>query len=166
MPQKPDKFLPALYGGIIMGLLSAIPVLSFVNCLCCAGIMLGGLMAVYFYKKQLTDEMDPMTSSDGLALGVFAGLFGATASVILSGLIFLVAGDINSQLILRILDSSGVLNNMPPDARAQMEQNMGRQGFSIINVVASFIISPLFGLLGGLIGYGVFRKKVDKNKLQ
>jgi hypothetical protein len=43
---------------------------------------------------------------------------------------------------------------------------MSEQGFSIIGVVANFIICPLFGLLGGLIGYAVFRKKDDANKQQ
>jgi hypothetical protein len=164
MPQKPDKFIPALYGGIIMGVLSAVPILNFVNCLCCAGTMLGGFMAVYFYKKQLTAEMDAMTNSDGLGLGAFAGLFGAIASTILGGLIFLIVGDIASEMVLRILNSSGVLNNMPPESRAQMEQQMAQRGFSIVSVVANFIICPLFGLLGGLIGYAVFRKKDGKNK--
>jgi hypothetical protein len=159
MPQKPDKFMPALYGGIIMGVLSGIPILSMVNCLCCAGIMAGGFMSVYFYKKELTTEMDAMTSSDGMALGAFAGIFGAITSSILSGLFFLMMGDVASQMVLRVLNSSGVLNSMPPETRSQMEQSMGQQGFSIIGVVFSFIICPLFGLLGGLIGYSVFRKK-------
>ena len=45
MNPKPDKIIPALYGGIIMALVSTIPFVSFINCLCCAGIMLGGLLA-------------------------------------------------------------------------------------------------------------------------
>jgi hypothetical protein len=166
MPQKPDKFTPALYGGIIMGLLSGIPILSLVNCLCCAGIMLGGFMAVYFYKKQLTAEMDALTSSDGMGLGAFAGLFGAIASSILGGLFFLLVGDVASEMVLRMMGSSGILNSMPPEARSQMEQSMSQQGFSIIGVVANFIICPLFGLLGGLIGYAVFRKRSGENKPQ
>jgi hypothetical protein len=166
MPQKPDKFIPALYGGIIMGVLSGVPILSLVNCLCCAGIMLGGFMSVYFYKKQLTAEMDAITSSDGMGLGAFAGLFGAIASTILGGLFFLIVGDVASEMVLRIMESTGVLNSMPPEARSQMEQSMSQQGFSIIGVVANFIVCPLFGLLGGLIGFAVFRKKDGANKQQ
>ncbi len=162
MPQKPDKFLPALYGGIIMGVLSAVPILSFVNCLCCAGIMFGGFMAVSFYKNQLTPEMDPLASSDGMKLGAFAGLFGAIASAILGGLIFLLFGNVSNALVMRMLESTDLLNRMGPEARAQMEQSMAQQGFSILGVVAGFIICPLFGLLGGLIGYAVYRKKEEK----
>lgn len=158
MPQKPDKFLPALYGGIIMGVLSGVPILSFINVLCCAGILFGGFMAVYFYKKQLTSEMSPMTNSDALGLGAYAGVFGAMASIILSGLFYLAFGNITGDIVLRMLPAS-----FPPEARAQMENQMAQGGFSIASVISSFIISPLFGLLGGLIGYAVFRKKGDKN---
>ncbi len=147
-----------------MAVLSAVPVLSLVNCLCCAGIMFGGFMAVNFYKKQLTAEMDPLASSDGMKLGAFAGLFGAIASSILGGLVFLLFGDITNRMILSILESTNALNSLPPDARTQMEQNMAQQGFSIIGVVANFIICPLFGLLGGLIGYAVYRKKEEKKQ--
>jgi hypothetical protein len=164
MSQKPDKFLPALYGGIIMGVLSGTPILSFVNALCCAGILLGGFMAVYFFKKQLTLEMDPMTNSDALKLGASAGLWGAMMSIILSGLFFLIFGNIAGEMVLRVLESSGALANMAPEARAQMENSMAQGGFSLGNIIGSFIICPLFGLLGGLIGYAVFRKKDGKDK--
>jgi hypothetical protein len=159
MPQKPDKFVPALYGGIIMGVLSATPFLSFVNCLCCAGILFGGFMSVFFYKKALTAEMEAMTSSDAVGLGAFAGLFGAVASTIIGGLVFLLLGNIAGEAILQLMQSMGVLDRMPPDAVAQIEQGMTEGGFSVIGVVGNFIICPLFGLLGGLIGYAVFRQR-------
>lgn len=153
-----------MYGGIIMGVLSATPFLSFVNCLCCAGIMLGGFMSVYFYKKTLTEEMEALTSADGMGLGAFAGLFGAVASTILSGLFFLMLGNIVNEAILEAMQSGGFLDQLPPDARMQMEQSMVNQGFSLIGIVISFIICPLFGLLGGLIGYAVFRKRESKEE--
>ena len=162
MPQKPDKFVPAMYGGVIMGVLSATPFLSFVNCLCCAGIMFGGFMSVYFYKKALTDEMEALSSADGMGLGAFSGVFGAIVSTILGGLFFLMFGNIVNEAIFEWMRSGGFLDQMPPDARAQIEQGMLEQGFSLIGVVISFIICPLFGLLGGLIGYAVFRKREVK----
>ena len=164
MSQKPDKYMPALYGGIIMGVLSGTPILSFVNVLCCAGILLGGFIAVYFYKKQLTSEMDPLTNSDALKLGASAGLWGAILSIILGGLFFLLFGNITGEMVLRMLESSGALANMAPEARDQMENSMAQGGLSLGNIIGSFIICPLFGLLGGLIGYAVFRKREGKNK--
>ena len=46
MPEKPSKLMPALYGGIIIGLLSGIPFISLINCICCAGVIIGGFLAV------------------------------------------------------------------------------------------------------------------------
>jgi hypothetical protein len=59
MPTQPSKFMPALYGGIIMAVISAVPVVNLVNCFCCAGIMLGGFLAVFFFKKELKRRTHP-----------------------------------------------------------------------------------------------------------
>jgi hypothetical protein len=163
MPQKPDKFTPALYGGIIIGVLSGIPFLNLVNCLCCAGILFGGFMSVYFYKNNLTEEMDPLTSGETVGLGVFAGVFGAVFSSLLSRLLIFLFGDVMQEMILGFLKSSGFLDSMTPEIRMKMSQP--DPGSLITNIVAHFIICPLFGLLGGLIGYAVFRKR-DKNEAQ
>jgi len=48
-----------------MGLISGIPFLNFVNCCCCAGVLFGGFMAVFFYSKELKAGMAPLESSDG-----------------------------------------------------------------------------------------------------
>ncbi len=159
MPQKPDKFMPTLYGGIIMGVLSATPFLSFINCLCCAGFLFGGFMSVYFYNKELTAEMEALSSSDGMALGACAGLWGAAISGIIGGLLFLVFGNIANEAGMQMMESMGILDQMPPEVLNEVERSMVEQGFSLIGLAAGFIISPLFGLLGGLIGYAVFRKR-------
>ena len=165
MPQKPDKFVPALYGGIVMGVISAIPFLNYVNCLCCAGYLLGGFLGVYFYQKALTKEMDVMTSSNAMGVGALSGLFGAIVSSILSGLLLLAIGNSISETILQRMRLSGAFEQMPPDQAALVEQVLSNPGILLfIGVVSAFIISPLFGLLGGLIGYGVFRKREGKDQ--
>jgi len=163
MPEKPNKLMPALYGGIIMGVISGIPFLSFVNCLCCAGVMFGGFMAVFFYKKDLKPEHPPLTNNDGIALGALAGVFGAVVGTILSALLLFtignVAGEAMMKLVLGFYESMGILDQMPPEALEQMEQSMVDGGLSPMSVVISFIIDPLFGLIGGMIGYAVFKPK-------
>ncbi|MBN2243005.1 MAG: hypothetical protein JW793_09975 [Acidobacteria bacterium] len=117
-------------------------------------------MSVYFYKKALTDEMQALTSGDGMGLGALAGLFGAVLSTILGGLIFLFFGNVMGEMILGMIQSAGVMDQMPPDQAVQMERQL--TGFSVLNVILSFILTPLFGLLGGLIGYAVFRRREIK----
>jgi len=163
MPEKPSKLMPALYGGIIIGLISGIPFLSLVNCLCCAGVVFGGVMAVFFYKKDLTPQMPPLTNSDALAVGALAGLFGALFSNILAAVFFYtignIAGEATYKAVVGLYDSMGILDKMPPEALEQMEQGMMEGGLSPVSVVTSFIIDPLFGLIGGLIGYAIFKPK-------
>lgn len=158
MPEKPKKLLPALYGGVIMAVISAVPFLNLVNCLCCAGIMFGGFMAVFFYKNDLGEGMPPLENSDGLALGALAGLFGAVIGTILSAGIFAIVGNVAGQAVVNMME--GMLGDqMPPEALDQMRTSMEDGGFSFMNLVIALIIDPLFGLLGGLIGFQVFKSK-------
>ena len=163
MPQKPDKVMPALYGGIILGLLAAVPFLNFVNCLCCAGYLFGGFMSVYFYKKSLTAEMSPLTSGDGVQLGALAGVFGGIVSSLITAVLLFtignVAGEMIGRMIINLYSQMGILDRLPPDAVAQLEQSMKGGGLSPLTIISSFIISIIFGLLGGLIGYAVFKQK-------
>lgn len=163
MAEKPSKLMPALYGGIIMGLISGIPFLNLVNCLCCAGIMFGGFMAVFFFKKDLGPDMPPLTNNDALALGALAGLFGALFANILAAIFLFTIGNVGAEVIYKIVldvyDSLGVLDQMPPEAIEEMERSIMDSGLSPVNVIVSFIVNPLFGLVGGLIGYAVFKPK-------
>ena len=165
MPEKPSKLMPALYGGIIIGVLSGVPFISFINCLCCAGVMAGGFLAVFFYKKDLPPDAPPLTNNDALALGALAGLFGAIFSnIIAAGFLFTVgniAAGAMYEFILWGYDKVGLLEKMPPEALDQMREGMTEQTIKPMSVLGSFITSPLFGLLGGLIGYAVYKPKAD-----
>ena len=163
MPERPGRLLPAIYGGIIMGVISSVPFLSFVNCLCCAGILFGGFMSVFFFKNDLKPDMTPLTSSDAVQLGALSGVFGAIVSNILGALIMFAVGNVAGEALYKsvigLYDSLGLLNQLPPDTLEKMEEGMKHSGLSLFTIFFSFIIDPLFGLLGGLIGYTVFKPK-------
>jgi len=162
MPEKPSKLLPALYGGIIIGVIGAIPFLNFVNCLCCAGVLFGGYMAVFFYRKDLPPAL-PLESSDGIQLGALAGLFGAIIGLFLTGLIYLMIGNVAGkamiEMLMNVYDSLGILDQMPPEAIDQMEMSAEESPLNAISIIGSLIVDPLFGLLGGLIGYQIHKPK-------
>jgi hypothetical protein len=169
MPERPSKLLPALYGGVIMGVISAVPFLNLLNCLCCAGIMVGGLMSVFFYKNDLTPSMPPLTSSDGLQLGALAGVFGAIVGTILHAVTLAAFGNVGSETVMQILRSFG--DQIPPQVLDQIESGMqqsgGFSGLSILwTFLTSIILDPLFGLLGGLIGYSFFKPKPEMVNVQ
>ncbi len=160
MNPKPDKTIPALYGGILMGVISAIPFLNFINCLCCAGIMLGGFLAVYFYKNNFTPDSPPMTSGDCMSLGALAGVFGAIVGAILGMFFLTIFGNIAGEFMMNFLKNMDL--NVPPGTWEKAEEDMRGGGImkqEMMGIIFSLILDPLFGLLGGLIGYSVFKPK-------
>ena len=160
MNPKPDKLIPALYGGLIMAVISTVPFLNFVNCLCCAGILFGGVMAVYFYKNNFTPDTPPFTSSDCMGVGALAGLVSAVVTTILSMIFLAMFGNIMGDFIMNIIRNSNL--QLPQDSLDRIEEAL-QQGLSFKFVVIRFFqgifLHTIFGLLGGLIGYSIFKPK-------
>ena len=142
-----------------MGVLSGVPGLSLVNCLCCAGIMLGGFMAVFFYKKELKDSSPPLTNGDALALGALAGVVGAVVTTIL-GAIFTSLLGFGMGGGMERLRSMGFGDQIPPETLKIIQSLTSGGALLGIGFVFHLVIMPLFGLIGGLIGYAVFKPKV------
>lgn len=164
MQEKPSMLLPALYGGIIMAVISAVPGLNLVNCLCCAGVLFGGFMAVFFYKKELMPDMPPMTSSDGVQLGALAGVFGGIIGSLLSVIIMQLAGNIGGEMMLNFMEN--FRDKMPPEAWENMEEGIREGRVSPVQMIFGIIIDVIFGLLGGVIGYAVLKPKQQTMNMQ
>ncbi len=153
--------MPALYGGIVMGLISGIPFVNLINCFCCAGILLGGYLSVFFYKKDLPESVQ-LTNKDSLQLGALAGVFGAVISIVLSVLLIYSIGNITGEVmydfVYGIYDQFGLTQQMTQEQLDQLA-SMKAAEFDPTNIFFAFIIDPLFGLLGGLIGYSMLKPK-------
>jgi hypothetical protein len=163
MPEKPGKLMPALYGGIIMAVISSIPFLNIVNCLCCAGILFGGFMAVFFYQKDLAPGQPPLTNGDALQLGALSGLFGAIIGIGLMLAMYYTIGNPSARamgdLIMGFYDKIGLADKIPPEQLQEMQEQFDNPTLSPVSLLGGLILDPLFGLLGGLIGYMVYKPK-------
>ena len=160
MNRKPDKFIPAIYGGIIMALVSTIPFISFINCLCCAGILFGGFLAVFFYKNNFTPDTPPLTAGDCMIVGLIAGNIGAVIGSLLSLLFVKLFGNVMLDAIIRWLHEMNV--SLPEESWEALEKaREGTTGFFsfILRMIGSIFIYGIFGLVGGLIGYSIFKPK-------
>jgi len=158
MNPKPDKLIPAIYGGIIMGIISAVPFLNFLNCLCCAGVMLGGFLAVVFYKNNFTPDTPPYTSGDCVAVGALSGVFGAIVGTLLSFMFLKMFGNLLGEYIVNLLQGF----NIPEEALQAIEESLKESAsmlFVFIRFFSNLVIDVIFGLLGGLIGYSLFKPK-------
>lgn len=165
MPPKPNKLQPALVGGAIIGVISAVPFLNLINCFCCAGVLLGGFLAVMFYKNNITPGMAPLTSNDAIAVGALAGLFGAVFATVLGGMILALFGNVTGEMIydfmIEFYEGAGV--EVPEEFYDELRESLVEEtlgfGYLMMTLFIGAIVDTLFGLLGGLIGFAVFKPK-------
>ncbi len=170
MLEKPSKFRSAALAGTAMGVISALPGLSLINCCCCAGIIGGGILAVYLYKQEFKEGMPSLESTDGLVLGILAGLVGAFAATVINLMILFVFGAWEAEFARSIIDkilesmedSGGLPSGSADNIREMMEQAMS-ESTTVVGIltglIMNLIIYPIFGMLGGLLGYTFFKPK-------
>jgi hypothetical protein len=135
-----NKLKPALLGGLIVGILSAIPL---INYCCCIWTLGGGVLAAFLYIKS---SPTPVKMGDGAMVGGLAGVVGGVIYFLLSLPINIFFG------------------------MAAMEQQLSRSGISIpfsgvvLVLLSSFIgaiILALLTALGGILGVAIFEKRKD-----
>ena len=151
MESKPDKLVPALIGGAVIGVISAVPGLNFINCFCCAGIILGGFFAVYFYQKNLGET--GLTYSDGALLGVLAGIFGLVIGTILNSII----GTNLEQALEQVLQYADDIPQEAEEIIYRLKENSS--SLFVLNLSFTLVINIIFGLLGGILGVSILGKK-------
>src|SRR5260370_35226246 len=97
-----NKLKPALIGGVVLDLLSVIPLVNLVNICCCLWALLGGLLASYLY---INNSPVPARPGDGAILCALAGLVGAVIVVIIRIPISVVVGGIDRELLIRLVEN-------------------------------------------------------------
>jgi len=147
--QNQNKLMPALSGGIAIGLISSVPVLNFLNCACCAGVMFGGALAVYLFRRQVGPSVT-LYARDGIELGLLAGIFGAVFTFLLTSII-----GVGS---MEFLKEFAMYTDDPELERLMDEFNplLMQRGFALVAFGVSIVINTIFGLLGGLLGIAFF----------
>ena len=157
MVEKPSKLQPALLGGLVLGLGSVIPGISYGNLCCCGWGIVGGALAAYLLIRR--SPVLPVTKGDGATAGAFAGIVGS--------LIYLAVG-----VPLTLLQWNSLIAQMEqradnfPDAqsRGMMTQIVATmQSHPVLITLAIWLIFAIVGIsvaaLGGLIGVAMFEKR-------
>ncbi len=155
MQPAPSRLQPALYGGVFIGVLSALPLINFANC-CCLWVIGGGVLATYLLQQNYPY---PVTAADGALVGLLAGLIGGVLGVMLAIPIEMAMGPVQQRLIERLVLSNP---DVPAETR-QLFENMANRGLSAVMIVFRLMfavcIGAIFGMLGGLLGVALFKKK-------
>jgi len=148
------RLQPALYGGLLIGVLSALPFVSAGNCCCCLWVIVGGVLAVYLRQQ---NSPYAITSAEGALVGLLAGVIGGVIGVILSIPVEAAMGPFMRNLIERVASN--------PDFPAEMRdvfERAGERGTSAVAIAlkmcVSLVAGGVFGMLGGLLGVAIFKK--------
>lgn len=154
---RASKLQPALLGGLFIGVLSALPVISAGNCVCCLWVVLGGVLAAYLLQQAQPDAIDAV---DGALVGLLAGLVGAVIATLVSIPIQMLMGPMGGHVLERVLQQSG---DLPPEMRDLLEQ-VGRGGLGgamlLFGLIMGLVVNAIFGTLGGLLGAVLFKPSV------
>src|SRR6266545_147304 len=137
-----NKLKPALLGGLIVGVLSAIP---FINYCCCIWSIGGGVLAAYLYIKS---SPIPVTMGVGAIVGGLAG--------IVAGIIYLIIG-------LPIAILFGMTAMTEQLSRSGVQLPFSGTLLMIVAGIIGAIILAVLATLGGIIGVAIFEKRKGSN---
>ena len=151
---------PALIGGVLLGILSAIPVINAFNCVCCAWVIGGGMLAAHLYVRGASTAV---TLGAGVLLGLLTGAIGAVVDTLFT---------LPIQLALRSTAGLGnemqqVLErvpNLPPETRDMIRNIFSNgRGLGLFFIISAgffkLVVFSVVGMLGGAIGVAVFERR-------
>jgi len=135
-----NKLKPALLGGLVVGLLSAIPILNY--CCCIWGIGGGGLAGFLYIK----DSPAPVRPGDGVLIGALAGLIG--------GLLYLIIG-----VPIAYFASGGGAELEVALRRAGVELPFSGALLFIVSGLIGAVILTILSVIGGVLSVPIFEKR-------
>ena len=148
-----NRLQPALLGGVFIGVLSALPIISAGNCCCCLWAVSGGVLAVYLRQQRSPVAID---APEGALMGLMAGVIGGIIGAVLLIPINMLVGPWQAELMSRILETN---EEMPAERREMMRRAAASTGaFAIAGMLINVVLYTVFGMLGGLLGVAIFKK--------
>jgi len=154
-------FRAALIGGVLLGVLSVLPVISAFNCLCCAWVIVGGVLAAHLYVKSAPAVV---TLGQGVGLGLLTGVIGAIVDTLFSIPLHFLLSRIGMGFMEQFGQIFEQVQNLPPETREAMRAIVASGGsagtlFILLSGLIKVVIYGLVAMLGGAIGVAIFEKR-------
>jgi hypothetical protein len=149
-----NKYQPALLGGLFIGILSSLPLISALNVCCCLWVVVGGLLTTYLRQQQ---ESAPLETGDAVLGGLIAGVVGALLSILGTWAVLSFTGPIWQDQLRSQLESNA---DIPPQVRDMILRFTTGGGVALIQIVVTLPVYAVFSMLGALLGLAFFRKKL------
>ena len=148
-----SQLQPVVFGGLFIGVLSALPIVSLGNVCCCLWIVGGGMLTAWLLQR---DRAEPLALGEGAVSGLLAGVVGSVVYVAVSIPISIVTAPFQRRMMEFMMDSQG---DVPPEVREMLE-GFGSEGI-IASIALGFVVMLIAGMifssLGGLLGVLIFR---------
>jgi hypothetical protein len=151
------KMLPALLGGLFIGVLSSLPYIKGGNVCCCLWVVSGGALAAWLMQQ---NTARPITVGEGAIVGLLSGLAGTFVWIAwaILGMLLFSSTPFDMADFQRAMSEGG--RDVPPEAREALE-NLSPAVMLVVGGVIWTVVSTVFATLGGLLGALIFRKKGD-----
>ncbi|MCY3964427.1 MAG: hypothetical protein OXG83_05290 [Acidobacteria bacterium] len=153
----PKKLKAAAIGGGAAGIASSIPIVNLANCICCALVVGGGMLAVYLAMRgEPATEKAPL--GDGAMIGVLAGVAAAVVGAIVAIPMAAIVGD-PMEMARSIMEG---IEGVPPEVLEAFggEEAAGAMAaVGLVGFLISLVVDVVFSAIGGVIGAAVFHKK-------
>jgi hypothetical protein len=150
-----SKMMPALLAGLLLGVLSSLPIVSAGNCCCGLWFVTAGVLAAWLMQQ---NQPFPIMLGDGALAGLLASVVGTVVWGILYLPLQAVTGVWQRGFAERVLNSAG---DLPEGFREVLEHSQGPGGMIaslVIGFLFMLVIGGAFTTLGGLLGALLFRK--------
>jgi hypothetical protein len=148
--------VPALLGGLFVGVLSALPFVNVANC-CCLWIFTGGLLSAYVLQQ---NEHEPIGAARGALVGLGAGGVGAVVWLVVTVVLDPIVAPFQQQMLAAIAPNA---TDLPPELRSIFD-SMSQPGSApmrfAVGFFAQFFSGTLMAPLGGIVGSSIFRPQV------
>ena len=148
------KMLPALLGGLFIGVLSSLPYIKGGNICCCLWVVSGGALAAWLMQQ---NTPRPITVGEGALVGLLSGLAGTFVWIALAilGMLLFSTTPFDMADFQRAMSEG---RDVPPEAREALE-NLSPAVMLVVGGVIWAVVSMVFATIGGLLGALLFRRK-------
>lgn len=152
---------PALIGGVLFGILLTIPVINLFNCICCAWVIGGGMLASYLYVKE---SPVAVTLGSGVALGLLTGVIGSVVNILFTIPLQFLLRQAGINPLKGIQEVIEQLPNMPPETKEALRELFAQESGGgvivlIIGGIFMLVIYSIMAMLGGALGVAIFEKR-------
>jgi hypothetical protein len=152
---------PALIAGVLVGVLSALPLVGALNCFCCAWVIGGGVLAAYLYVQATPFAV---TLGQGVMLGLVTGVVAAAVDTLFSIPLHFALAGMGSGIAEQMDELLRQIPDVSPDVREAFRSVFSEGGgvgvlFLILTGLFKLFIYSAVCMIGGAVGVALFEKR-------